>query len=200
LRKNILTLSAFLLLSAVVWLDRTFHFTSQPSVTPPAVQDINDWDKYNGKVFTVVKAVDGDTIDINIPDSTYRHTRIRLLGIDTPETKSPYTPVMYYGPEASKYTADMVLGKNVTVIMDKLSKPRDKYHRLLCHIQLPDGRILNEELISNGFAYADPRFPHNFKKKYMQLQEKAKEEKVGLWKEVKPDQMPKWRQKRKSNQ
>jgi len=219
LRKNILTLSAFLLLLAVVWLDRTFHPLAKTADVTVKTADVNDWDKYNGKSFIVVKVVDGDTIDINIPDGNYSHTssvrdqismmsdghhgrsvsngtRIRLLGVDTPETKNPHTEVMYYGPEASEFTAKMVLGKNVTVVMDKLSNPRDKYHRLLGHIRLPDGRILNEELISNGFAYADPRFPHSFKKKYMQLEKNAKEQKIGLWKNATKDQMPKWRQKR----
>ncbi|MFA5291793.1 MAG: thermonuclease family protein [Phycisphaerae bacterium] len=192
LRKNILTLSAFLLLSTVVLLDRTFHPFVKTSV-PTQTADANDWDKYDGKSFIVVKVVDGDTIDINIPDANFPHTRIRLLGVDTPETKSPYTPVMYFGPEASQFTKDMVLGKNVTVIMDKLSKPRDKYHRLLGHIRLPDGRILNEELVLNGFAYADTRFPHSYYKKYIELEKQAKETKAGLWKKITIDQMPKWR-------
>ncbi|OQA03258.1 MAG: Thermonuclease precursor [Planctomycetes bacterium ADurb.Bin401] len=189
-------LSAFLFLSAIVWIDRKFHPVLREAVAPAHIQDVNDWVKYHGKSFFVVKTIDGDTIDINIPDGKYEHTRIRMLGIDTPETKSPHTPVMYYGPEASKFTADTVLEKNVTIIMDKLSNPRDKYHRILCHIQLADGRILNEELITNGLAYADPRFPHSFLDKYLTLQKKAKTEKTGLWKEVKPDQMPKWAQKK----
>lgn len=212
LRKKVLLLSAFLLLSAVVYIDRTFHpYLKTLSHT---AQTQSDWDKYNGKSFTVVKAVDGDTIDIDVPDGDYSHTRpvrdkasempdaplgavsngtrIRLLGVDTPETKNPHTEIMYYGPQAAQYTKEMVFGKKVTVMMDNLSKPRDKYHRLLCHIRLPDGRILNEELLINGFAYADTRFPHSYLQKYVQLQQKAKESKVGLWKNVTKEQLPKW--------
>ena len=195
MRKKILTLSAFLLLSAIVWLDRTFHFFPQPSVSTSQTQDVNDWNKYDGKTFTVTKAVDGDTIDIDIPDGKYRTTRIRLLGVDTPETKKPHTPVMYYGPEASKFTADTVLGKKVTVIMDRLSGPRDKYHRLLAYIKLDNGKILNEELISEGFAYAYTPFKHSYYDKYIQLEKTAREQKKGLWEKVTPNQMPKWRQK-----
>ena len=218
LQKKILSLSAFLLLAAIVWLDTSFHphfktyFQRQQKT-----QDVNDWDKYNEKVFTVVKVVDGDTIDINIPDDNYKDTspvrdktstmserpleavsngtRIRLLGVDTPETKNPHTKVMYFGPEASKFTTDTVLGQNIIVIMDKMSKPRDKYNRLLSYIRLPDGRILNEELISQGFGYADTRFPHSFYEKYIQLEKTAREEKKGLWGKVTPGQMPQWRQK-----
>lgn len=200
MQKNLFLLSAFLILSAVVWLDKKFHPIVKNAVTVNTILDANDWDKYHEKSFIVVKAVDGDTIDINIPDGNYTHTRIRLLGVDTPETKSPYTPVMHFGPEASKFTTDLALGKKVTVIMDKLSNPRDRYKRLLCHIQLEDGRILNEELVSNGFAYADPRFPHSYLEKYIQFEKNAKELKIGLWKNVTKNQMPKWKQKNKLNQ
>ena len=81
--------------------------------------------------------------------------------------------------------------------MDKVSKPRDKYHRLLCYIRLADGRILNEELVSQGFAYADTRFPHSYFEKYIQLEETARKEKKGLWKEVRQNQLPKWYKKTK---
>ncbi len=194
LRKKILTLSAFLFLSVLVWLDRTYHFIPPPTHPVSQTQDTNDWSKYNNKTFTVVKAVDGDTIDINIPDGRYEHTRIRLLGVDTPETKKPNTPVMFYGPEASSFTKEKTLGKKITVIMDTHSNPRDKYGRLLAHIQLGDGAILNEELISNGFAYADTRFPQSFNKEYAALEKQAIKSKAGLWEKVTVDQMPKWRQ------
>lgn len=216
LRRNILSLSAFLLLAAVVWLDRTFHPQLKTYLQHPKTHQTDDWNKYNEKTFTVVKVVDGDTIDINIPDANYATTRIRLLGVDSPETKSPHTEVMYFGPEAYKFTSDMVLGKNVFVIMDANSKPRDKYHRLLCYIRLApletgrfhrpsgisdalpltgraDGRILNEELISQGFGYADTRFPHSFYKEYIQLEKTAENQKKGLWEKVTTDQMPQWR-------
>jgi len=220
LQKNILLLSAFLLLSAVVWFDKTFHPYLKTPLSTQKTQDVNDWDKYNEKSFIVVKVVDGDTIDINAPDGHFKDTspvrdktsmmsrrplgavsngtRIRLLGVDTPETKNPHTKVMYYGPEASKFTTDTVLGQIVFVVMDEKSKPRDKYHRLLCHIRLADGRILNEELVSQGFAYADTRFPHSFYEKYIQLEKTAREEKKGLWEKVKQDQMPAWCKKIKN--
>lgn len=193
-RRNTLLLSAFLLLAAIVWLDNcVIH--RKPAAVNPQTETVNDWDKYNEKSFIAVKVIDGDTVDINVPDGNYETTRIRLLGIDTPETKNSYTDVMYFGPEASKFTADMALGQKVAVIMDKVSKPRDKYHRLLCYIRLADGRILNESLVSEGFAYADTRFPHSYFEKYIQLEATARKEKKGLWKEVRKNQLPKWYKK-----
>jgi len=194
-RRNTLLLSAFLLLAAIVWLDRSFHPQLKTYFQHSKIQDGNDWDKYNEKSFTVVKVVDGDTIDINIPDANYATTRIRLLGIDTPETEKSPGGARYYGKEASEFAARTALGQEVTVIMDKLSKLRDKYHRLLCHIRLADGRILNEELVSQGFAYADTRFPHSYYKEYIQLEKTAQKQKKGLWEKVAQNQMPQWRKK-----
>jgi micrococcal nuclease len=195
LRKKFLTLSAFLFISAFAWLDHKYHFI--PTNSPTAqTQDVNDWDKYNDKTFVVVKTIDGDTLDINIADGRYEHTRIRLLGVDTPETKKPDTPVMYFGPEASNFTKQKTLGKKITVLMDRQANARDKYGRLLAHIQLEDGTILNEELISKGFAYADTRFPQSFNKEYALLEKQARKAKAGLWEKVTVDQMPKWRQKK----
>jgi micrococcal nuclease len=195
LRRNILLLSAFLFLAAIVWFDRSFHPYHKTPAPAQKIQDSNDWDKYNEKSFTVVKVVDGDTIDINAPDGNFKDTRIRLLGIDTPETEKSPGGAMYYGKEASEFAAKTVLGQNVTVVMDKMSKTRDKYNRLLCHIRLSDGKILNEELISEGFAYADTRFPHSYFEKYIQLEKTAREGKKGLWEKITPEQMFRWRQK-----
>ncbi|HAL45040.1 MAG: hypothetical protein A2Y12_05770 [Planctomycetes bacterium GWF2_42_9] len=195
LRKKILTLSAFLFISAFAWLDHKYHFIPAGYPTAAQTQDSNDWDKYNDKCFVVVKTIDGDTLDINIPDGRYEHTRIRLLGVDTPETKKPDTPVMYFGPQASNFTKEKTLGKKITVLMDRQANARDKYGRLLAHIQLEDGTILNEELIRKGFAYADTRFPQSFNKEYALLEKQAKKAKAGLWEKVTVEQMPKWRQK-----
>jgi endonuclease YncB( thermonuclease family) len=130
-----------------------------------------------------------------VPDRNFTTTRIRLLGIDTPETEKSPTGAMYYGKEASEFTSKIALGQEVTVVMDKLSKTRDKYNRLLCYIRFADGRILNEELVSEGFAYADTRFPHSYYKEYIQLEEAAQKQKKGLWEKVTQDQMPQWRKK-----
>ena len=196
-RRNTLLLSAFLFLAAVVWFDRSFHSYRKTSVLTQKIQDVNDWDKYNEKSFTVVKVVDGDTIDINVPDVNFATTRIRLLGIDTPETEKSPTGPMYYGRQASEFTSKTVLGQKVTVIMDKLSKTRDKYNRLLCYIRFADGRILNEELVSEGFAYADTRFPHSQFNKYIQLEKTAQKQKKGLWEKVVQNQLPKWHKNQK---
>ncbi|MBA7635512.1 hypothetical protein ES703_43116 [subsurface metagenome] len=155
-----------------------------------------DFEKYHAKTFTVVKVVDGDTIDIDIPDINSNHTRIRLWGIDTPESKSPKTGVMYFGPQAAEFTRKLTLGKPVQVYLDT-TRTRGKYGRLLAYVQLPDRKFLNEVLLIEGFAYADLRFRHNFYNKYPQLEASARRQKKGLWEKVTRKQLPVWLQREK---
>ena len=154
-----------------------------------------DFEKYHAKTFTVVNVVDGDTFDIDIPNGQYEQTRIRLWGLDTPETKNDETGVMYFGPEACEFTKKLTLGKQLTVYLEK-HRTRGKYGRLLAYVQLPDGRFLNEVLLSEGYAYADLRFEHSLYYKYKRIEAAARSAKKGLWKKVTPDQLPKWLQRK----
>jgi micrococcal nuclease len=195
--RNVVAVIITLTAATLCFLDRTF--LSRPitkSLQAAQQQDSGDISKYHGQQFAVVKVVDGDTLDIDIPDGKYNHTRIRLWGIDTPETKDPRTGPMYFGKEASDFATKLALGKQVTIYLEKEKNSRDKYHRLLAYIQLPDGAFLNEILLSEGYAYADLRFKHGLYNKYKQLESVARSQKKGLWAGVTPEQMPKWRQKR----
>jgi len=153
-----------------------------------------DLEKYHKKTFAVVKVVDGDTIDIDIPDGQYKQTRVRLWGIDTPETKSQDNIVRYFGPEAAEFTIESILGKQVTVYLEE-HRTRGKYGRLLAYVQLPDGMFLNEVLLAEGFAYADLRFRHSLYHKYKQLEASARRQEKGLWEKVTREQLPEWLQK-----
>jgi len=91
-----------------------------------------------------------------------------------------------------------LLESRVTVYLEE-HRTRGYYGRLLAYIQLPDGRFLNEVLLTEGFAYADLRFRHSFYNKYKQLEASARSEKRGLWQKVTRDQLPQWLQKRRPN-
>ncbi len=158
-----------------------------------------DYKKYDSKTFKVVKVIDGDTIDINIRDGKYPTTRIRLLGVDTPEKKRPTQPPMYYSKEATNFTKKLTLGKNVTIHLDTLNNTRGLYGRLLAYVETDNGQVLNEELVKNGFAYGDSRFIHSQYDKYLDLQKQAISNKAGLWRDVKFNQMPRWVQKNHPN-
>ena len=186
----------FLCLLAVVfliWLDHALIGRSR-QLTPKSEeqQKSSDVEKYHGKTFAVVKVIDGDTFDIDIPDGRYEHTRIRLLGIDAPEAYSEQSGVMYFGPEAAEFAKKLALGKSVAVYLDAPNPTRGKYGRLLAYVKLPDGSFLNEVLLTEGCAYADTRFSHSFYNKYKQLQSRARSSKKGLWQNVTQDQLPQW--------
>lgn len=183
-----------LLAVCTVWLDhRSTKGLRQAILNKTSLA--TDRGKYHLNTFTVTKVVDGDTLDIDIPDAKYSTTRIRLLGVDTPETKHPRYGRMYFGPEAADFVTAIALQKKVTVIIDDLSPTRDRYKRLLAYIELSDGNILNKEIIRNGFGYADLRFPHSDFQSYKDAMLQAIEQKTGLWKNVKKDQLPNWLRK-----
>lgn len=192
---SVILFGFIILLAFLVWADRSFY-KSLSNKKPTAEKQIKsyDFEKYHGKIFMVVNIVDGDTIDIDIADDKYERTRIRLWGVDTPETKNKKYGVMYYGPEASEFTGDLVLGKKVTVYLEK-RRTRGKYGRLLAYVRFAEGDFLNEILISEGYGYADSRFRHSFYNKYKQLESTARSNRKGLWGKVLPDQMPEWKRK-----
>jgi micrococcal nuclease len=139
--------------------------------------------------------VDGDPIDIDIPNGKYRTTRIRLWGVDTPETAASPRGEKYFGPEAKAFTESLVDGKQVRVVLTT-QRTRGKFGRLLAYVYLDDGEtMLNEELVIKGFAYADHRFDHPWKKRFLDLEKRAQKDKTGLWAEVKFEQYPAWRQR-----
>ena len=98
--------------------------------------------------YTVGKVVDGDTFII-----MYRgqQTKVRLIGVDTPEAYN-YKNVRQEpgGKEASAYTRSLIEGKQVTLEFDHVMY--DKYGRLLAYVYLSDGRMLNALLVENGYA------------------------------------------------
>ena len=98
---------------------------------------------------TCIRAVDGDTIIVNIAGVK---ERVRLIGVDTPETKHPRKPVQRFGKEASMFTANMVEGKKVRLEFDQ--NQRDRYKRLLAYVYLEDGTFLNAEIIKQGYGHA----------------------------------------------
>jgi len=162
-----------------------------------AVWASEDRKRYHDQVFTVAAVVDGDTLNIDAADGDAPTTRIRLIGVDTPETKHPTVGPMYFGQEATDFTRQLSEGQSVIVQLDTISAERDRYGRLLAYITLPDGRILNEELIRNGYGYADLRFPHGHFDTYVEMMDSAIRRKTGLWEKVKRKRLPQWLQQKR---
>lgn len=150
---------------------------------------LGDFRKYHKKTFLVVRVIDGDTFDVDIPDGQYARTRIRLWGVDTPETVKPETPAQHFGHQASQFSKGALLGKKVRLELDRRST-RGTRGRLLAFVYLPDERMLNRVLVADGYAYADPRYEHRFKAEFGRLQTAARTARVGLWSGVQRSDLP----------
>jgi len=125
---------------------------------------------------TVVKVVDGDTVDVNIAGNIYR---VRYIGIDTPETVDPNQTVEPFGPEASAKNKELVNGK--VVRLEKGISETDKYGRLLRYVYVGD-LFVNAELVRLGYARATAYPPDTkYQSLFLSLENEAKTAKRGLW-------------------
>ena len=127
---------------------------------------------------TVTRVVDGDTIVVSIAG---RSEKVRLIGVDTPETVHPNKPVEYFGKEASAFTRKMADGQEVRLEEDGQSANRDRYGRLLRYVFLPDGRLLNAEIIAQGYGFAYVKYPFDRMEEFRRLEREAREKGRGLW-------------------
>ena len=122
---------------------------------------------------TVIRVVDGDTIILNGKE------RVRLIGVDTPETVDPRRPVQYFGKEASAFTKRTVEGKRVRLEYDQTRK--DRYGRTLAYVYLEDGTFLNAEIVKQGYGHAYTRFPFRFLEEFRRYESEARKAGRGLW-------------------
>lgn len=127
---------------------------------------------------TVIRVVDGDTVDFDIGGTK---ERVRLIGIDTPETKKPDTPVQCYGPEASAFT-ESLLPEGTPVHLERDVEARDKYNRLLAYVYLADGTFVNLAIVRGGYAHLltiPPNVTHA--DDFVAAARAAEAENAGLW-------------------
>jgi micrococcal nuclease len=96
----------------------------------------------------VLRVVDGDTIRVRVDGHT---ERVRYIGVDTPESVKPGTPVQCFAKRASAANAALVAGRSVRLVSDV--EQRDRYGRLLAYVyREPDGAFVNAALVRDGFA------------------------------------------------
>jgi endonuclease YncB( thermonuclease family) len=152
----------------------------------------DDWAAYDHKSFVVTHVSDGDTIFVK-PVSGGPETKVRLIGVDTPELHpASAAGGDYWAREAKRYTATHAHGRPVTLRLESTST-RDKYRRLLAYVYVADSENLNLDLVRDGQGYADRRFRHSMRPHFEQAEAEARRRGKGLWKDVTEEKMPPWR-------
>jgi micrococcal nuclease len=121
----------------------------------------------------VTSVVDGDTIVVASVGT------VRLIGVDTPETVDPRSPVQFFGKEASEFTRRLALGKVVRLEFD--TDRTDKYQRTLSYVYLPDGMFLNAEIVKQGYGHAYVKYPFKYLDQFRNYEREAREAQRGLW-------------------
>ncbi|MES2768652.1 MAG: thermonuclease family protein [Bdellovibrionota bacterium] len=129
----------------------------------------NDGNTY----YEVERVVDGDTIEVETIG------KVRLIGLDTPETVDPRKPVEYFGKEASQFLTRLVLHEKVRLEYDQTKT--DKYKRTLAYVYMADGTFVNAEIIKQGYGFAYTKFPFKYLEQFRAYEKEAREDKRGLW-------------------
>ena len=120
------------------------------------------------------RVVDGDTLQLEGGE------RVRLIGVDTPESVAPNRPREYYGSEAAEFTRKLTEGKQIRLEYDH--ERYDTYGRTLAYVYLlEDSTFLNSEIIRQGYGYAYTRFPFRYQDEFTRLEREARENRRGLW-------------------
>lgn len=173
-----IAVALLVLVGSAVWS----HYRTKP--------DPAKWDGQDGVVCE--RVIDGDTVVVNGPGMEHEHMRLR--GIDAPEIIHPGLKTdAHFGPEAKQWLASRIQNKPVVVKFDGTEK-RDRYQRLLGYVYVDDVCI-NVELVEKGYTYVDRRFKTMLQANLDTAETQARQRKLGLWQDVKKEDMPAWRQK-----
>lgn len=126
----------------------------------------------------VDRVVDGDTFVAK--KSNGEQIKVRLIGVDTPETVKPNTPVQPYGKEASNYSKQHLNNKDVYLEYDK--EKEDRYGRTLAYVWLDEKTMYNEELVKKGLAREKYFSPNGkYRSTFEKDEQQAKKDKVNIW-------------------
>jgi micrococcal nuclease len=153
--------------------------SSGTKTNSPPTSDHASQSNESGFVVTIITVIDGDTVDIEIDGRT---ERVRLIGVNTPETKHPTKPIECFGPEASAYMTQLLpKGTDVRIVRD--TEARDRYGRMLLYLyRNSDNLFINLDLISRGYGTPMSIEPNTFHRNdFVHAAALAEATNVGLW-------------------
>jgi micrococcal nuclease len=125
------------------------------------------------------RVVDGDTI---IVQGERDRVRVRMIGIDTPESKKAGTPIEAYALQASSWLKTLLQDETeVCLVEDTVGDKYDTYDRKLSYVFTSEGKDINATMIQGGLAEAYTRYPMERKEEFMGYEQAAREAKIGQW-------------------
>lgn len=129
--------------------------------------------------FQVTKVVDGDTIWV---DRSGQRVKVRLIGLNTPETKDPRVGVQCYGKEASQRATQLLEGQSVYLEPDNTQDGTDRYGRELAYVWTPTGTLVNLAMIRDGFGHEYTYdVPYRYQRQFRAAEAEARANGRGLW-------------------
>lgn len=173
-RRMMRLILAICILVAIIILDRSGWLL---------VPNIDDHRAYDGQVAKVLRVIDGDTLEVVLPDALQKKptTRVRLWGIDAPEHAVAGRTAEPGAEEATRFLRGWIEGTSVRLRLEP--DTRDRYQRLLAHVETIDGESINARLLREGLARTDDRWPHTMLREYERLERIARMQQRGLWAE-----------------
>lgn len=147
-----------------------------PRIRVPKI--VNDITTVQPGFYKVTYISDGDTFSVSMDG---HEEKVRLIGVDTPETVKPNSPTECFGKAASDFAKQTLSGKTVRLEADPINQNRDRYDRLLRYAYLEDGTLFNATLISQGYGFAYLSFPFSKADEFQQLQTNARKSNLGVW-------------------
>lgn len=167
--------------SANAHTDTNAGIITEQKIAPPEMprfdENLAQDSKFkDGEKATVTRVIDGDTIHAG-------GHKIRIIGLDAPESKHPRKPVECFSGEATNRMSELVSGKTVYLVADPSQDSVDKYKRKLFYVYLEDGTNVAYQMIKDGYAheYTYNSNPHRWQKQFRDAQNDARSNKRGLW-------------------
>ncbi|MDY0326254.1 MAG: thermonuclease family protein [Candidatus Cloacimonadaceae bacterium] len=136
-------------------------------------------------VYDVVRVVDGDTFIARIDA---QNVRVRLIGVDTPESVHPNKAVEHFALEASAFLKGLLEGEQVYFIYDQnnaATNHKDRYDRMLAYAyRASDSLFINAEIIRQGYGHAYSKYPFTLMEDFIKYERNARHQNLGLWAET----------------
>lgn len=170
LKRTLVSVIVLVIAAAAAWVYAEFKGGGKPSDEVPSSAE---------GPYKVARIVDGDTLKI---EDSSDETTVRLIGVDTPETKHPSKGVECWGPEATELMEDLAEGEKVFLESDDTQESVDRYDRRLAYVWKSDGTLLNLEMIAQGagreYTYDKP---YEYVDTFKSAESDARENNLGLW-------------------